>query len=491
MPVDTHLKWSEIRDFTGGYWEVNSQLIPPNGAQTMQDCYPVKEGGLRAWFKPTTFTTTGIDSVADETPKALFAHERLTNRSGNGTGTDYYLITYARAATTVKVYRMDGTNAAVVWTKIKTHAAGLEPTSPVICCNYVLSSGERYFVYALGAAGSGDNGVWRVKYSDGTLAQLQANQQTLVANYQSRLITGGAQSATLRFTDVGLDTNLASNSAPVDIGEGIEWISGLATFSPGDLMVFKSGAPIYLVEGDLTSYTVRQMSGAHIRGGSPVRGPDGIIYLSGGDGVYTTPDGSQVFPMSKQIKPNTIGGPMCFQGHFLMTGQAGMILDTDTGAWFKTSFVTASATTNTPIYRMVQTPGFLWSDPVVAGMTINLFTVNDGLTDSRAESYTWKSAPIRDDMGRQMEIRAVQVYARSFNGATSTVAVTVNGVTQTLACDSSGRGGLTFYFLARKEELDIQVVAASNGSGVEAPMIEVVRFAGQPGHFLRQVADVG
>lgn len=494
MPVNGHLQWMEIRDFTAGLWNVGDQLMPPNAAQTMIDCFPLKTGGLRAWYKPTSFTTTGIDSTTDEIPKALFAHERLINRSGNGTGTDWYLITYAQASTQVKVYRMDQTAAGppVVWTKIKTHAAGLQPNAPLSTANYVLTNGDRLFCYALGAAGSGDSGVWSVRYADQVFTQLLNSQQALISNYQSRLIAAKATSGIIQFSDPGVTTNIGTNTAPVDISEGQEFITSFATFSPGDLIVFKAGAPIYLVEGDLNNYTVRQMNGSKIRGIGAVRGPDGVIFLALEDGIYVTPDGSQVFPLSKALKATTgfLNVPLVFQSHWLFTGKQGLILDTDTGAWFQTSFVASSTTT--PILRLVQNPGFMYAD-ATSPFTLWQFTTVDGDTtaSSRAESFTWKSAPLRDPAGRQIEIREINVQARSSNGATSSIAVTVNGVTQTVACDSSGRGMLTFYFMARREELDVQVVSASNASGVEAPRIEVVRVGSQPGHYLQTGADIG
>lgn len=497
MPTDANLTWNEIRDFTAGLWTREDQLMPPNGAQIMTDCYPVAAGGLRAWFKPVAFPTTGIDSVTDEIPKALFIHERLTNRSGNGTGNDYYLVTFAQAATTTKIYRMDQTAAGppVTWTKIKTTAAGLEPTAPVHTSSYVTSpAGDRYFCFALGAAASADNGLWLVKYSDGTLTHLDNAQNGLVANYQNRLITAAQQSGTIKFTDAGLTTGIGTNTAPVDLGEEIEWITAFCTFSPGDLLVFKAGAPIYLVEGDLTNYTVRQMNGSHPRGNYPVRGPQGVIFVATEDGVYTTPDGSQIFPQSAALSSKTsdLGPPLSQVTHWLFTGRQGLVCDLDTGAWFKTSFITNAGGKACPIGRMAQNPGWLVADPGTGGaFSIWNYTALDGATDARAESYTWKSAPLREPSGRQLEIRAIQVVHKSTNGATSTIAVTVNGVTQTIACDSSGRGANTYYFRQRRESLDVQVVAASNASGVEAPRIEAVRIGTQPGHFLRQVADVG
>lgn len=486
MPVDSHLEWTEIRDFTPGYWESGDQLMPPNAAQVMTDCFPVKQGGLRAWFKPATFTTSGVDSTTDEIPLGLFAHEHLINRSGSGTGTDWYLVTWAQAAAVTKVYRMDQTAAGppTTWTKIKTHITGLQPTQPINVCNYVLTDGTRYFVYGLGAGDGADSGIWIVKYSDGSLTHLLSSQQSLVANYQSRLIVASTASGlgvgVIQFTDPGLLTNILTNSAPVDVSEGLQDISGFGTFSPGDLMVFKSGAPIYLVEGDLTNYVVRQMNGSVPGGTKPARGPQGLIFNAAGR-IFTSPDGSQVFPLSEQISTASTGGQLCFHDHWLWLGRNGLVMDTDTGAFFKTSQISNS--TRGPAQPVVVDDGFWFADSA-SPFTLWTVTTSDGATTGRCESYTWKSAPIRHETGRQVEIRAVEIYARSRNGATSTVAVTVNGTTQTVNCDTT-RGAMMFYFKQRGEILDVQVVSASNASGVEAPMIEVVRVGAQGGHLLR------
>lgn len=494
MPVDSHLTWAEIRDFSPGLWNSNDQLMPPSSAQVMTDCFAVPGGGLRAWYKPTAFPTTGIVSTTLETPVAMFVHEGLINRSGSGIGNDYYLITANSTDTFTRVYRMDQTAAGppVVWTLIKTHAAGLVP-SFVPTCNYITTSGDRYLVYGLGSANGADNGVWLVKYSDGSLTHLLSSQQQIVANYQSRLIAAGSVSggnpSVIQFTDPGTLANILTNVAPVDINEGLADISGFSTFSPGDLIVFKRGAPIYLVEGDLDNYTVRQMNGSKANGTNAIRGPQGVIFAISADGFYETPDGNIIQPLSKQIAASQIAGPLLWHNHYMLTGQ-GLVFDHDTNTWFSSSFITTTMVGARLDLNVSPGPGFLFADKA-SPFTLWTMAVVDGATTARAESYTWKSAPLRDPNGRQVEIRAIEIIARSRNTSTSTIAVTVNGVTQTLNCDSSGRGALTYYFLQRRETLDVQVVAASNAAGVEAPLIEAVRIGSQSGHFLRPVADVG
>lgn len=494
MPVDSHLTWAEIRDFAAGLWTVNDQLMPPTAAQTMTDCSAAPSGGLRAWFKASSFPTTGIVSLTNESPRCLFAHESLINRSGSGTGNDYYLVTYDSVSTFTRIYRMDQTAAGppVVWTLIKTTAAGLDP-GMVVATDYITSTGDRYACFALGAGAGADNGVWLVKYSDGSLNHLTNGQQAIVANYQSRLIIVGSVANgnpnAIQFTDPGSLANILTNTAPVDIAEASS-ISGVMPFSPGDLLVFKADASIYLVQGDLDNYTVRQMNGSKIGGSEPVRGPQGVIFRIAQDGIYETPDGSTVNPLSKNIASGSFAfrRPIVWSNHWLMSFQAGgLVYDYDTGCWFTTSAITA---TNAVGCRLASLQGFMLANQQTP-FNISTLTCIDGSTAARAESYTWKSAPMRDPNGRQVEIRSVEIIHKSTNGATSTIAVTVNGDTRTVNCDSSGRGAATFYFRQRRETLDIQVVAASNAGGVEAPRIEAVRIGSQGGHFLTSGSDIG
>lgn len=482
MPVGNALTWSEIRDWSPGLWTKEKSLMPPNASQTMTDCYPVATGGLRAWFQSSSFTTSGIGSTTTEAPRALFAHNNIGGSSA--TDNDYYLITYKSADTKIRVYRLNKSNGDTTWSLIKLHAAGLDPGF-ISTTAYVLADGTLYFVYGLGlgAGGTGgDGGVWSVKQSDGTVTQRYVSG-SYVANYQSRLVTNVG--ANLHYTDPGVWTNLSTNVAPVDVGTGQAAIMFFQPFSPGDLLVFKEGAPAYLVEGDLFSYTLQQMNGAHpvrLAGPAICVGPNGVIFRSAFDGIYETMDGSQMVPLSRALSAEEWNSnePMCWLNHLLLSGENQKIMDYDTKAWFKTSdFSSGSAC----IFPLQRSSSFIFTDNTPT-FTIGLVEPIDGDTSARTASYTWQSAPLRDPSGRQVEIREVQVYAQTFNGATSTITVTVNGDARTQACTSVGKAPLQFYFVQRDVELDVTITSASNGAGVEAPLIDTVRIGTRGGHFL-------
>lgn len=482
MPVGNALAWAEVRDFSPGLWTKEKTLMPPNASQQMLDCYPVQTGGLRAWFQSTSFTTSGIGNTTTEQPRAIFAHDNITGSSA--TANDYYLITYSTADTQCRVYRLNKSNGDTAWSVLKIHHAGLDPGF-ISTTAYTNFNGDLYFVYGLGLAGGGtafDGGVWSIRQSDAQITQRWVSGG-YVANYQSRLVT--SLGSVLHYTDPGVWTNLATNVAPVDVGTGQPTIMFFQPFSPGDLLVFKEGAAAYLVEGDLFNYTVQQMNQAHpvrLPGPAICVGPNGVIFRSAFDGIYETTDGTQMNPLSRALSAEEWNSnePLAWLNHLLLSGENGKILDYDTHAWFQTSDFSAGSNC---IFVLQRTSNFIFTSNT-AGFTIGIVEPIDGDTGNRVPSYTWQSAPIRDPSGRQIEIREVQVYAQSFNGATSTITVTVNGDARTQACTAVSKAPLQFYFVQRDVELDVTITSASNSAGVEAPLIDTVRIGSKGGHFL-------
>lgn len=106
----------------------------------------------------------------------------------------------------------------------------------------------------------------------------------------------------------------------------------------------------------------------------------------------------------------------------------------------------------------------------------------------RVGQFTWQSAPLRGPNGRTVEIREVQVYARSYDTG-ATLAVTVNGVTKTQTVGDNGvpgRDQLSFLFREHAEVLDVTIVStAGTPSTNEAPTIQAVRIGWRPLHMAR------
>ena len=86
MPANRkNLNWFDITDFTPGlFGEVavtaEQLLIPQNGFARMQCYYPLKQGGVRAFFRtvgslPCTGRTSGSHGSNNEASVGLFAHD--------------------------------------------------------------------------------------------------------------------------------------------------------------------------------------------------------------------------------------------------------------------------------------------------------------------------------------------------------------------------------------------------------------------------------
>lgn len=108
-------------------------------------------------------------------------------------------------------------------------------------------------------------------------------------------------------------------------------------------------------------------------------------------------------------------------------------------------------------------------------------------SDLRESSFTWQSAPLRDPTGRSVEIREVQVYAKSYD-ANATIAVTVNGVVKTQVVGDKGIPGsdqLSFLFREHAENLDVTLVSTAGTAGNEAPTVQAVRIGWRPLHMAR------
>lgn len=493
-PANQHLAWQEVRDFSPGLWTVSTALMPPNAAQVMTDCYPSQGGGLRAWFKPSNISTTGIANLAQEAVIGMASRGGVAIRAGGGDTSDRYLATYSSTDNNVRLYRMDLTAAATTWTLIKLFAAGLPAPNPMTFVVYQLVAGG-----VLGAVHmivnlyqtSADDGVWSVNYADSAVAKILGANGGPVAVHQSRLIAG-RNDGNVAFTGPGNET-FGTNLVVVEPSRQLSAVTGMQSYSPGDLLLFKRGAPIFLVEGDLTDYTLRQMNDSKNPNTlfTPSYTPDGLAFVCGNDGIYITPEGQTIIPKSQALLPGTwvgtgtsfadvVIGDVSFTGHW-MVAPRGYVMDYSTGAWFSSSFLSGAAGVDGRHHCIDRAYQLILA--ATGGRSFSLYQYDTSEdTAHRAESFTWKSAPLRDPSGRQLQIREVQVAGQAF-GAASTVAVTVNGTARNSPV-ISGRFNESFLFRESAELLDVQVVSASNTVGVEAPMVEAVRIGSRSMHLI-------
>ncbi len=493
--MNTHLSFFEIRDFTAGLWTVGDWLMPPTAAQQMTDCYPVPSGGLRAWFKPVALTQTGITNISASAVIGLFCRAAP---GSIGNATDYYLMTVDLTANNTRLFRMNTAVGETTWTLKNTFAAavGVVPNATTWAV-YRPTTGNPLIIMSLFGTTT-DDGVWSFDTVTGVMTHLTNTVSGdgligPVAVHQSRIVAGTAK-GNIGFTGPG-DTTFGQNLATKEPSRDYSFVSWITPYSPGDLLIATTGNAFFMIEGDLTNYTLRTMGDSRTVGPiqQPAFGPMGPIYLASSDGIYETMDGSIHNRLTDALSSSTWAvqstsfdgagdvsfGNVAYGQHWVM-GPHGLIMDYETKAWFQSSFLAPSAHDSFHVtYDRLR-------DHFVAAQGHKNFLVYDfdvTETGSRAESYTWKSAPLRDPTSRQVEIREVQVFAQTFNGATSSISVTVNGDTRTLSVnDPSGRDMLAFLFKQRGETLDVTVTAASNQTGVEAPTIEVVRIGTHPGH---------
>ncbi len=492
MPVNDHLKWVEIKDFSKGLYDGQDFLIPPDAFAVMEDCYPRVGGGLRAFYKSdtTSLPTTGVDSISAERIEII--SPLITS-----TGIAYLLVT-SHSTTGVQKWYYWAVGASS-WSKIKTF------TAPSSYANRFTTSVTTYHdntngrnVWAIvtthNKSDSSEDGLYLVRWDTGgiTFVENSAFTVTPIAQYQARLIYPHLN--TLVWTDPGaVATPPAANFLTLQSGNNDvrDIIAGLMPYAPNTLLVSTIGSGWWMIEGDITDPVVRQMGDDF----NPwfaqkmARAQDGIVFFEGGTGIFQTQNMAANF---KRLDPQLLPHPAAPMHGFAnvagyLLAPQGRVMSWESGAWFTLSVGTGSS----PIYAWYDQPS-----PGVNGLTFNkgvygaqykasgaIAIVNmDERAGARLESYRVKTAPVRDAGGRQMVVREVQVGVDSFSAET-TVAVTCGGVTQTSTALGVGSNVVSFLFPARAEYLDVLVVPASNHSGVEAPVLEYMRIGARPdGH---------
>lgn len=495
--------WVEL-DFTGGLWTVGDYVVPPKGAAVMQDCYPLPTGGLRAWTKPTTHSRAGISDKHH--PLAIFSRGGISLRSGApGAGTDFYLMTARADLNQAFLWRWDKSDDVTPptqWELLRSFATGAgKPGRTEFAIFQPTGSGLAVYL-TFGQNGSPDEGLWKIDYATGTLTQKKAAPapRALVA-HQDRLLFGEFASGGTRlwFTNPGSDTVGAANFLDVvpdlDLSANVFAVSFF-----GELLLGKRGAPLTLVQGDITDPTVRLMSSAHHPASfqGVAETDDGIVFAAVNDGYYVTRTGVEVQPYSAQLDSNKIvgktalvgtltnnAGSPVFASPFFIT-PTGHIQDVRSHSWFRTSEFGGGSLLRPRAHAMT-------FEKHVGEFEVHLATDEEDfeiLVFSASESqmtrrhrYEYQSPLLRHPSGRRLAIREVQIPCRTF-GVASRVTVIINGVSRRIDAIPAGRQVLRFPFMEENEYLDIYVIASSTNTVVEAPIIETIRLGTQAGHLL-------
>lgn len=409
-------------------------------------------------------------------------------------------------------------------------------TDPDVTMQHVLSLAIRE--YGDGTYGSGtQSGLYEVDVNTGTVTRNTtsfANEHGAVGlvEHQARMVAG--YNDLLKYSTTGGKVFQASIGTPVT-GAGIirlnplGWLTpgGLTVTSelpliawmvsvpPGDLIVATRDGRIYNIQGDLADPTIRELGRwTTMLPHAPANTPNGIFFILPNQGVARLGlDGSVdvvstgILPAVWNLTPPKVGlGQIagteryvfCPNQHTTVAHKNGaLVFDIETGAWFTSTHSDDYSIPNPKFMQPDNNPrnSGIWvvsgAAPATQGTSLPwIFHYRTGgydsasvTTEARANTWEFKSAPLREPGNQYLDVHEVQVPAYAFNNNTSTLAVTVGGVTITRTLPS-GRSLQRFFFKAKGADLDVNVKAKSNDTAVEAPMIDALRIGWIPGHML-------
>ena len=485
--INDHLEWIEVTDFSAGLHTADSAfLMPAEGFQTMTDCEPREGGGLRAWFKRQTLTSTGLPASGE---KAIALHRQLRVTAGL-IYDEFVLATTVVSTGVCKIYHR--ASGGTSWSLIKTFTAPpLGSASPTACqiINYTQST-NYLFVFAMFSYGGtwADEGIWTYNPATTTWAQISSTIDHGIAVYQNRLL--GCDGSILWWTDPDAVTFPAANYIDLQdnvLGGVSNVIGGLITQGPSTL-ILSSASGWVSIEGSLDDPVIREMGRNHVTDGfhnGVAHFEDTAFFSEGEHGLWQVQNMGNTFTrIDQQIEPiagASLNGNhgMAVSDEHLFTPE-GRIFIPKMGAWFTESYGAAHHTQN--FFSDGQNTVYMvdWEAP----FTIT-YIDNREVSGQRLESFTVKTAPLRHPDGHQVNIRQVNVMVKSFNSA-ATVAVTVNGTTVTSSALGTGVNVIPFLFNQRGEYLDVTVTSASNVTNTEAPVVEGFKIGYRPdGHRLR------
>lgn len=520
--LNKHLSWIDLTDFTPGLFTepLSSKqfLMPQAGAQQMDNCMPVKQGGLRPFYKPVGVSSSGI-TVASQVVTGIGIHSGLTVRGGAGDACYRFLSTLSSADSKSRLYRMDESAGFTTWSQkdaTYTRLAGNSATLESGFFPFLDSSGNLMMVWVL-RDNSNDHGIYTIAYvaggsagsppaGDGVISGLANVYGAAIANQGRILVADGGSTTPYRlyYSNVGVTTGISGLAQFLDIAPYVNGsdIAGLIGLEPSDILVMKQGAPWVEIAGDIsaTSTAVREIGTGHFATFGvqhPTRTPTGICFIEPGGYIYLT-DGRQFTPLSMPIDrvPNNISatgmtvlspGKMAFLGSYLFTPN-GYVRDWETGAWFRvTHFADAS------FFQADARKHRVWGvndDVNFSQYDIFPFDRVSGTgSTARMDTYTWRSAPISHPDGREIVIREVQLFVKvsattdfvvtRTDSDGNTESNTVTGVT------TSGGGTQMIPFLFShygSAYQDITVTPTCQSSSQEAPAIERIRVGIIDGH---------
>ena len=256
MPVNKHLNWFDIADFTPGLYDELSEayrlVMPNNAAAILEGAYAQPHGGLRAFWKPTTVSVSGIVSISTEKTLGLWVRGGVSLRDGSASDSfDALLVTMDTVDFKVRIYRMDGSNGETTWkvehTTAASASAGARQAEFGI---FKTTAGLTYYLVVIRTTSASVSGLYTVAYvggagppaGDGVVVRQQAYNGSLAVN-QARILIGEGNSSKMYYSDIGDITFTGPSYLDVEPNQGAANITSITPFAPDDLLVSKEGAP--------------------------------------------------------------------------------------------------------------------------------------------------------------------------------------------------------------------------------------------------------
>ncbi len=526
MPVNKHLKYQEITDFSPGLFTDGSAgtvvLAPAMAAQQMDDVYPQPQGGLRAFFTSTSVPTAGIVAPTQEECTGIFTVSGYSRRTGAGgeTGTVWYMSTWNNTTNVARIYRMDGTNGETSWTALFTsvttadNAASRTQSS---FARFVDVSGNDYMVVCL-RSGFEDTsrGVFTVTYVGGALPQAgdavvtkRSAKYGMLAIAQARIIVSGTlddhTADTLYWTGVGSASfsGVTSGNLKPQASAPDNLITYLGVIDPDQLIVGFRAAAWVTITGDINSSStpVRVMGAGHYPPAQDaLRTPGGVVFMANNGPAYLTtgttfedmtPQLAGFQPVATHFKGPGVG--VFDEGFLLLPGGlvryeetenigGGAVMHSlakETKGWFHVSDQTSVFHSSDPQLGIVTASAGV-------SFTIRLRVISR-ILGTRASAWTWRSAPFAQPDETQTEVREVTLQGECYTASTYAVTVTDHlGNTQTVTTASipTGKHNFAVPTMLRGDYCDVKVLATAINGSSEAPTLEKIRIGFGMGHSL-------
>ena len=497
MPVDKHLNWIEITDFTAGLYNEQApglQLLGPNGAMVSLTDYeprPMPGGGLRAFYQGKSIVTTGMDNAAAEEPMGVYG-------CLSGTSYDHVVFTMDPTDKKVRGYRMNRGAGASTWSKFYTDtAAGSAAFQEVNLVKFTTTGGTVYYICAV--RGGANPGMYRLRFSDSNFVAIQAGGSALLATgvlgVSSARVIYGDGTTNLYYSDIGSVDIISTEANNLDVNPNVDDgdIMILVTVAPSDIIVGSQGAPWVEIDGDLSQGPALRSMGndhhqrAHFQRAEAIPGglfafiePGGKVFASDGRTFKSLSDTLKRFSIdaSKQAGGDGFGpGTLAFLGHYLFA-PGGFVYDFDTGAWFSTSILSGA-----DVFHYADQKDRVYFTNGAVGVELSYMKIFEGGDSAvtRMPVASCQTVPFSDATGRNVRLREVQVYTQCYVESTITVNVldSNNNIVSTWTEDAvTGRGATEFLFPNCEDDtLSVSITCSSNDNTSEAPTIERLRIA--------------